>query len=160
MKEKKIETTINVYKFNELPENDQQLIKAAKEATSRSYAPYSKFCVGAAIRLENNEVVTGTNQENAAYPSGLCAERTAMFYANSTFPNVAPTTLAIACKIESGFLESPLSPCGACRQVLLESESRYNQPIRVLLYGENGVYELENVRKLLPLAFDNADGFF
>lgn len=160
MKEKKIETTINVYKFDELPENDQQLIKAAKEATSRSYAPYSKFCVGAAIRLENNEVVTGTNQENAAYPSGLCAERTAMFYANSTFPNVAPTTLAIACKIESGFLESPLSPCGACRQVLLESESRYKQPIRVLLYGENGVYELENVRKLLPLAFDNADGFF
>ena len=98
--------------------------------------------------------MTGTNQENAAYPSGLCAERVAMFYANSQYPNVAPKALAIATFAGGDFLEEPITPCGACRQVLLESEMRYGEDIDVLLYGRKYIYKISNVKSLLPLAFD------
>ena len=126
MKELNIEIAVKIYDYEELDAADRELMDAAREATNRSYAPYSHFSVGAAARLANGIVVTGTNQENAAYPSGLCAERTTLFYANSQHPDQAVTTLAIAARNEHNeFLESPIPPCGACRQVMLETEKRF-----------------------------------
>jgi len=109
--------------------------------------------VGAAVLLENGEIITGNNQENAAYPSGLCAERTAMFYANANYPDVAVTTLAVAAQNAGGFLKDPIAPCGSCRQVLLETEQRYGKKLRVLLYGASEIAILETVKDLLPLSF-------
>ena len=155
MKELNIEIAVKIYDYEELDAADRELMDAAREATNRSYPPYSHFSVGAAARLANGIVVTGTNQENAAYPSGLCAERTTLFYANSQHPDQAVTTLAIAARNEHNeFLESPIPPCGACRQVMLETEKRFKHPMRVLLYGKKGIYELKNVGELLPLSFD------
>lgn len=157
MKDLTIQAVIKVYQYNELSEEDRKLIDMAKEATKRSYAPYSKFSVGAAALLANGEIVTGTNQENAAYPSGLCAERTTLFYANSQYPDQAVKTLAIAARTENDFLDSPIPPCGACRQVILETEKRYNQPIRILLYGKENIYLIEGIEDLLPLSFSKKD---
>lgn len=154
MKDLTITAIIKVYQFEELTKADQILLKSAMEATSRSYAPYSRFSVGAAALLGNGTVVTGTNQENAAYPSGLCAERTTLFYANSQYPDQPITTLAIAARTENDFIEKPIPPCGACRQVILETEKRYKQPIRILLYGKECIYEIKNIGDLLPLSFD------
>ena len=153
MKTIKIETAVCVCTYAELNEEDRRVVDAAKEATSRSYAPYSHFAVGAAALLGNGIVVTGSNQENAAYPSGTCAERTTLFYANSQYPDQPVKTLAIAARNASGFLESPIPHCGACRQVLLETERRYNCPMRILLYSEKNIYCLEGVKSLLPLSF-------
>ena len=131
-------------------------MEAAIEATQRSYAPYSHFHVGAAVQLENDVIVTGTNQENAAYPSGLCAERTALFYANSQYPDKAVKALAIAACDENGTPSANIiSPCGACRQVILETEKRFRKPIRILLYGPKEVYVIESAASLLPLAFSD-----
>lgn len=157
MKDLTIQAVIKVYQYNELSEEDRRLIDMAKEATKRSYAPYSKFSVGAAALLANGEIVIGTNQENAAYPSGLCAERTTLFYANSQYPDQAVKTLAIAARTENDFLDSPIPPCGACRQVILETEKRYNQPIRILLYGKENIYLIEGIEDLLPLSFSKKD---
>lgn len=156
MKELTIEIAVKIYDYEELNAADRELMDAAREATRRSYAPYSHFSVGAAARLANGIVVTGTNQENAAYPSGLCAERTTLFYANSQYPDQAVTTLAIAARNERGeFLEAPIPPCGAClNEVMLETEKRFKHPMRILLYGEKGIYELKSVGGLLPLSFD------
>lgn len=153
MKEIKLEIRIHSLQYDELTPQDRELIDKAKEATSRSYAPYSKFSVGAAALLKNGVIVTGTNQENAAYPSGLCAERTTLFYANSQYPDQPVLTLAIAARSESGYLDTPIPPCGACRQVLLETEQRYQQPMRILLYGEKAIYEIDGTKDLLPLSF-------
>lgn len=155
MKEIKLEIPIGSCTYNELSPEEQQLINAACEATQRSYAPYSRFSVGAAALLENGIVVTGTNQENAAYPSGTCAERTTIFYANSQYPDQAVKTLAIAARSEEGFLDTPISPCGACRQVLLETEKRYGKPMRILLYGKKEIFIIQSVASLLPLCFDS-----
>ena len=150
MKTIHISTPIHIYTFDELSVEDQQLMDAALEATQRSYAPYSNFHVGAAVLLENGVIVTGTNQENMAYPSGLCAERTTLFYANSQYPEVAVKTLAIAtCNSEN-----ILSPCGACRQVMAETEKRYGKPMRILLCGKENVYVVESAAALLPLTFN------
>ena len=157
MKELTITAVLNVYKFEELTEADRALLQAAMDATKRSYAPYSKFSVGAAARLNNDVIVTGTNQENAAYPSGLCAERTTLFYANSQYPDQAVATLAVAARTERDFLDAPSPPCGACRQVILETEKRFNQPMRILLYGKEEVYEVKSIRDLLPLSFDGSE---
>ena len=157
MKELTITAVLNVYKFEELTEGDRTLLQAAMDATKRSYAPYSKFSVGAAARLNNDVIVTGTNQENAAYPSGLCAERTTLFYANSQYPDQAVATLAVAARTERDFLDAPIPPCGACRQVILETEKRFNQPMRILLYGKEEVYEVKSIRDLLPLSFDGSE---
>lgn len=141
--------------YDELAEQDRQLIEEAKGATTRSYAPYSHFHVGAAARLVDGTIVTGTNQENAAYPSGICAERTALFYAGASYPDKPVVALAIAAYADGEFTRTPISPCGACRQVMLEVENRYNQPMRILLYGTEGVYIIEGgARELLPLTFD------
>ena len=155
MKELNIRIAIKIYEYEELNHDDRELMDAACEATKRSYAPYSHFSVGAAARLADQTIVTGSNQENAAYPSGLCAERTTLFYANSRYPDQAVETLAIAPSNERGdFLEEPIPPCGACRQVMVETEKRFKHPMRILLFGKKGIYELKNVGALLPLSFD------
>lgn len=153
MKEITLKSEIRVYSYEELDQADKQLIDEAKEATGRSYAPYSHFHVGAAARLTNGSVITGNNQENAAYPSGICAERTTLFYANAQYPGEAVETLAIAARTEKDFLDSPIPPCGACRQVMLETEKRFNRPIRIMLYGKKEIYVMEGVGTLLPLSF-------
>ena len=154
MKDLTIKSIIKVCQYEELSNEDKELIEQSIEATKRSYAPYSKFSVGAAALLENGITVTGTNQENAAYPSGLCAERTTLFYANSQYPNSAVKTLAIAARTERDFIETPIPPCGACRQVILETEKRYGNSIRILLYGKSCIYLVEGIGSLLPLSFD------
>ena len=154
MKDLTITSIIKVYTFDELNKTEQDLMTSAMEATTRSYAPYSKFSVGAAALLANGIVVTGTNQEDAAYPSGLCAERTTLFYANSQYPDQPVLTLAIAARTEKDFIDLPIPPCGACRQVILETEKRYKQPIRILLYGKKEIYEVKSIGDLLPLSFD------
>ena len=154
MKDLTITSIIKVYTFDELNKAEQDLMTSAMEATTRSYAPYSKFSVGAAALLANGIVVTGTNQENAAYPSGLCAERTTLFYANSQYPDQPVLTLAIAARTEKDFIDLPIPPCGACRQVILETEKRYKQPISILLYGKKEIYEVKSIGDLLPLSFD------
>ena len=126
MKDLTITSVIKVYEYDELNDADRALLDDAIEATRRSYAPYSHFSVGAAALLANGVIVTGTNQENAAYPSGLCAERTTLFYANSQYPDQAVKTLAIAARTEKDFIDTPIPPCGACRQVILETEKTNN----------------------------------
>lgn len=154
MKNLNINLVIRTYTYSELSEADRNLIDAAKEATKQSYAPYSKFYVGAAVRLTNGIVITGSNQENAAYPSGTCAERTALFYANSQYPDQPIETLAVAARTENDFINHPIPPCGACRQVMLEVENRHKHPYRILLYGKDVIYEIGRVGDLLPLSFD------
>ena len=151
MKKQIIEIPYEVHAIEELDEQDRLLTEAAREATKRSYAPYSHFRVGASVLLENGIILTGTNQENVAYPSGLCAERTTLFYANSQYPDVPVKALAIA----SCDTEDILPPCGACRQVMLETEKRYGKTIRVLLCGKKEVIIIGSAKSLLPLAFDN-----
>lgn len=156
MQKKTIETKVTIYSFDELITENQQLINKAKEQVQKAYAPYSDFHVGAAILLENGEIVTGSNQENSAYPSGLCAERVAMFYANSQYPQVAVKTIAIAAFTMGNFLPEPVTPCGSCRQVLLETEMRFEKDIHILLYGTEHVFLIENVKQLLPLCFEKS----
>ena len=151
-----IETNVEIYGFDELDAAKQRLINKAKEQVLKAYAPYSNFHVGAAIELENGEIFAGSNQENSAYPSGLCAERVAMFFANAQYPDVAVKTLAIAAFTNGKFLEEPVTPCGSCRQVLLETEQRFEKEITILLYGTNHVFQLENVKQLLPLCFEKS----
>lgn len=156
MEERKIICYLKVAKFDELNDTDKLLVEKAKEQTQKAYAPYSTFHVGAAIELENGEIIGGNNQENAAYPSGLCAERVAMFYANSQHPDTAVKTIAIAAYTKGAFLSLPITPCGACRQVLLETENRYEKDIRVILYGSDEIYIINNVKELLPLSFEKS----
>jgi len=156
MQKKTIETKVTIYQYDELNSEFQLLINLAKEQIKKAYAPYSNFQVGAAILLENGETVTGSNQENSAYPSGLCAERVAMFYANSQFPDVAVTAIAIAAFTNGSFLAEPVTPCGSCRQVLLETEMRFEKDIKIFLYGTDQIYLIENVRQLLPLCFEKS----
>ena len=153
MKEKEIISKVRIYDYEELTDADRELIDKAKDATQTSYAPFSKFCVGAAARLSDGTIVTGSNQENAAFPSSLCAERTALFYANARYPEKSVEELAIAAYAHGTFLKSPIPPCGACRQVILGVEERYGRPIRILLFGEEGTYVGDSIKALLPLQF-------
>ncbi len=153
MKDVQIDIRISSVTYDELSAKEQQLINAAKDATKNSYAPYSHFSVGAAALLDNDVIVTGSNQENAAYPSGICAERTTLFYANSQYPDSAVRALAVAAWTEGDFLETPIPPCGACRQVLLETEKRFGTTMRILLFGKKEIYVMEGVKNLLPLSF-------
>lgn len=148
-----INISIESYQLDELSPQDQELIRAAIEATKNAYANYSRFYVGAALRLENGKIVIGANQENAAFPSGLCAERTAVFAAQANYPDSPIETLAIAGRNEKGVLPNPITPCGACRQVILEIEDRYKKPIKILLYGTQKIYCVKSVKDLLPLSF-------
>lgn len=160
MKQFEITSLIKECSLEELNELDRKLVEAAKEATRRAYAPFSGYKVGAAILMDNSKIVEGSNQENAAYPSGTCAERTAAFYASSANPGMAFKKLAIAAWMdpgqdkdwEEGFQNQPVSPCGGCRQALLEYEHLYGD-IEVILYGRNKTYILPSIKSLLPLAF-------
>ena len=156
MKILSIETKVSEYDYNELPAEYRQLVDIAKDNTQTAYAPYSQFQVGAAVLLENGKIVGGNNQENSASPTTLCAERVAMFYANSQFPDIAPKAIAIAAFTNGQFLENPVTPCGSCRQVLLETEERYEKPIEVILFGTGKVYIIKNVKQLLPLCFEKS----
>jgi len=154
MQELTLNTTIKAMQKEELSEPEQLLVEAAIEATKRSYSPYSHFSVGAALLLENGKTVIGCNQENAAFPAGLCAERTAIFAAGAQYPDVPVTMLAIAARNSKGELtDEPISPCGTCRQVMIETETRFKHPIRILLYGKNCIYVLEGIKQLMPLSF-------
>ena len=153
---KEIEIKINVERlsFDELSEQETELVRQAQSKTFNSYAPYSKFSVGAAILLNNGEIVCGANQENVAFPSGLCAERTAAFYAHAQYPDAKFEAIAIAARGTDGEpLENPISPCGACRQSLLQYELLAEKGVEVLLVGKDYVYRLPSVSALLPLAF-------
>ncbi len=154
MKEVELKTVIQECQIEELSAEEQHLVASAIEATGRSYAPYSHFCVGAAVRLGNGVEVIGCNQENAAYPSGLCAERTALFAAGAQYPDEPVTMLAIAARGTDGELtDEPTGPCGSCRQVIIESETRAKHPIRIFLYGRRCIYIIDGIRKLMPLTF-------
>lgn len=151
-----ISTSFDVYSSAEdLPKEEQELLAKAKKSVKSAYAPYSGFHVGAAILLKNGKIVTGTNQENAAYPSGLCAERVAIFYANATYPGVGVKTIAVTVKSANQVISEPVSPCGACRQVIAEYENLYGSPVRIIMSGETGkVYVSESIENLLPLVFN------
>ncbi|MCC8145913.1 MAG: cytidine deaminase [Bacteroidales bacterium] len=153
MKELNIIAKIRVCIYEELNLSEKILIDSAKEAALRSYSPYSHFQVGASVQLVNNEIITGSNQENAAYPSGLCAERIALFYANSRFPEEAVQAVAVAACREGNFTKDPVTPCGACRQVMLEVQNRYKQPFSLYLYGTKEIFVIETINDILPLSF-------
>ena len=156
MKEMILQTMINVCSYDELSGADKAVVDAARAATANSYAVYSNFSVGAAVRLGNGTVVSGSNQENAAYPSGLCAERTTLFWANSQYPKEPVEVLAIAARSAQGELEFPITPCGACRQVMLETEKRFGNKMKIILYGTRQCYVIDDgVRALMPLSFDS-----
>lgn len=145
-------TEIKALSYEELSTEDRELIDRAKEMTTTSYAPYSRFHVGAAIRMDNGMLVRGSNQENAAYPSGTCAERTACYQASALHPDMPMRKIAVAAWTEGKFQGKPISPCGACRQALLEYEHLHG-PIEVLLYGEEEIYVFPSVASLLPYNF-------
>ncbi|MBP9070271.1 MAG: cytidine deaminase [Bacteroidia bacterium] len=151
---KKVDLSFEVYQSeNDLEASDQLLLNKAKEMAKNAYAPYSKFKVGAAILLENGTIVTGNNQENAAYPSGTCAERTAVFYASAQYPT--NKIKAIAVITDNVKQLEPVTPCGSCRQALAEYEIKFREPIRVIMGSASGkVYIAKSVESLLPLMFN------
>jgi cytidine deaminase len=154
MKDLELKIQIRECQLDELSPEEQQLVAKAIASTDNSYAKYSHFHVGAALLLENGVVLPGCNQENAAFPAGLCAERSAIFAAGAQYPNVAVTTLAIAARNPQGELtDEPVSPCGTCRQVMIETETRYERPIRILLYGRRRIFVMDGIRHLMPLSF-------
>lgn len=159
MNEHKFEFQYEVYNdINELTKEDAELLTKARTVTKQAYAPYSNFFVGAVAKLNNGETVAGTNQENASYPVGICAERVLLGNAATLYPNVSIDTLAISYDSKEVPSDHPISPCGMCRQALLEYETRTEKPIRMILAGQEGkVYIVKTVRYLLPFAFDSSE---
>lgn len=158
MKELKIETTLFVFdNVHELPQSAFALMQKAVEAREKAYAPYSKFYVGAALLLDNGEIITGNNQENASYPSGLCAERTAIYYAGSQYPNAKVVRMAISAGSQKNQTKKPIPPCGACRQAIAEYEIKQELPIEIYFMGQTGkVAKSLSLSNLLPLIFDKS----
>ena len=149
-----ISVPVECYRYDELTPERSELVELARRYTANAYSPYSRFRVGAAIRLDNGEIVCGANQENVAYPSGTCAERSACFAAGAQYPGVAFRAIAIASVGTDGLVPNePTAPCGACRQALLEYETLAGANVEVLLAGRSKVYILPSVKSLLPLAF-------
>ena len=155
MEVQNINTTILVARLEELEYDDRILVEKSIEATERSYAPYSHFNVGAAIRLDNGITLYGCNQENAAYGVTMCAERSALFAAGAQYPDAKVEAIAIAARNDEGLLETPVSPCGICRQAMVETEKRSGKPLRILLYGRSHVYVIDGIGALLPLSFSD-----
>ena len=153
MKKVKFEIEMEFCSLDELTNEEREVMLRATEATKHSYANYSHFHVGAAVLLQNGKMLIGANQENAAFPSGLCAERTAVFAAQANYPDQPIRILAIAAADDNGLRDEPVTPCGACRQVILEVEDRYQQPVEILLYGNRGIYKIRTIKDLLPLSF-------
>lgn len=157
MLKKELKVEIEIYDtIQELSQEIQTLMQEALKTRAQAYAPYSKFKVGAAIQLENGEMVSGSNQENASYPSGLCAERTAIYYAGARFPNVNIQSIAICASSIHSENQEPIPPCGACRQAIAEYEQKQNAPIAIYFMGVKGkVVKVNALADILPLAFDN-----
>ena len=151
-----ISTDFEMYdSIDALPAEDQELLKKAQKAVKQAYAPYSNFNVGAAVLLQNGKIVAGNNQENAAYPSGLCAERVALFYANANYPKVGVKTIAITVKSNLQVITEPVTPCGSCRQVISEYENLFEKPIRIIMSGEKGkILVSHSIGNLLPFMFN------
>lgn len=155
MEEIKTTSTIQQYiSATELSPEDQQLLKDAKDAVNTSYAPYSKFHVGCALILENGVIIKGSNQENIAYPSGLCAERVAIFHAGAAYPDVPIKTMAITVRAEGYIVDKPITSCGACLQSMSEFELKFNKPMRIILQGETGnIWVADSLRTFMPFMF-------
>jgi cytidine deaminase len=157
---KKIVVQGVVYEYdsiNDLQAGEQELVRHAWESALTAYAPYSGFRVGAAVLLDNGNILAGNNQENAAYPSGLCAERVALFYAGSRFPGSAILAMAVAAVNKKGdATDDPVYPCGACRQVLLEAENRFGKKQRLIFAGKNKIHAVNSISDILPLHFDKS----
>jgi cytidine deaminase len=142
-------------RIEDLPLELKDLAKKAKEALTTSYSPYSEFAVGAAVLLDNSEIVLGSNQENGAYPSGLCAERVALFYASSQFPGVEVKAMAVAASFKGTPIAEPVSPCGACRQVMIETQNLGGRPYTIVMVGEKRIIVLDDAKFLLPFTFSS-----
>lgn len=154
MKDLKLNIQIKECRMEELSDVDRALVIQAIKSTENSYAPYSQFHVGACLLLANGTVISGCNQENAAFPAGICAERSAIFAAGAQHPDQAVKILAIAARDKNGELtRQPVAPCGTCRQVMIETETRFGQPIHILLYGQDGIYVMDGISNLMPLSF-------
>ncbi len=158
---KKIQISIEIQVFDsvrELSIEDQILIEASKKSMKNAYAPYSKFKVGVALRMNDGKIISGNNQENAAYPSGLCAERVAIFYAMAQFPVGKISTIAISASSDKGNINSLVSPCGACRQAISEYEIKQGEPIKIMMQGEDEkIYVSTSIEMLLPLMFNKSN---
>lgn len=156
MKEINITASFTIFdNLNELPAEIQDLMNQAVDVRKKAYAPYSKFKVGAALLLDNGKIILGSNQENAAYPSGLCAERTAIFYAGSTYPEAKILKMAITAASDTNQTTAPIPPCGSCRQSIAEYEIKQDTPIEIYFMGEIGeIYKSASLKNLLPLMFD------
>jgi len=159
MAKKDFQFSFEVYSSDkELNQQDRELLKKAREVTDHAYAPYSKFLVGAVAKLSNGEIVAGTNQENASYPAGICAERSLLTTIGTLYPNMPIDTIAVSYDNKNGDSDKPISPCGICRQSLVEYENRVNQPIRLILSGMKGeVFVIEKATQLMPLSFSEDD---
>ncbi|MBL7111103.1 MAG: cytidine deaminase [Bacteroidales bacterium] len=151
----KQEISVRIYDdASQLTEDEQLLIREAQTSVDHAYAPYSNFNVGSAVLLENGEIICGSNQENAVYPLGLCAERVALFSAGSRFPDVPIVALALSTQKELKENEFPVFPCGSCRQVLIESETRHHHDIKLFITGsDRSIYVMDSVKEILPFAF-------
>src|SRR6187402_2205503 len=156
MKEISITSSFTVYNsLEELSKDIQDLMSEAVEVRKKAYAPYSQFRVGAALLLDNGKIVLGSNQENAAYPSGLCAERVAIFHAGSVYPEAKILKMAITAASDLNQTQAPIPPCGSCRQSIAEYEFKQDIPIEIYFMGESGeVYKSDSIKNLLPLSFD------
>ena len=156
MKEINTNTQLFVFEsFEELPQDIQNLMEKAVEIRKKAYAPYSKFRVGASLLLDNGQVVSGSNQENAAYPSGLCAERVAIFYTGANFPEAKILKIAITATSDLNSNTTPIPPCGSCRQAIAEYEFKQDFPIEMYFMGETGeIYKSNSLKNLLPFTFD------
>lgn len=159
MKEVKIESKLYIFdSLKETPKDIQSLMQKAIEVRDNAYAPYSKFHVGTALLLDNGEVISGSNQENASYPSGLCAERTAIFYAGARYPKAKIVKMAITAASQNQKTNKPIPPCGACRQSIAEYETKQDQPIEIYFMGEVGkVMKSNSLSNLLPFGFDSSN---
>ncbi len=156
MKQKSLVIEYDEYINSEgMQKEDLDLLGHAIDATKNAYAPYSNFKVGAAVKLSNGEIISASNQENAAYPSGLCAERVAIFYANARYPEASIQSLAVTASVNGNQCETPTYPCGACRQVLAESEQRGGDPIKIIIGGVKVTQIVKGTSSLLPFVFDN-----
>lgn len=155
MKHISINTIFSILTKEELSQEDHNLMLQAFEARNKAYAPYSKFTVGVAILLDNGVVIQGSNQENAAYPSGLCAERVAIFYAGANYPNAKIVKMFITASPQDRDLEEPIPPCGSCRQAIAEYEFKQDTPIAIFFMGAKGdIYKSDSLKNILPLVFD------
>lgn len=158
MKKRSISFELEIYSaLEELSKEDQHIMEVAIAARQDAYAPYSNFYVGAAVRMKNGKIVVGNNQENASYPSGLCAERVAIFQAGAIYPELAVTSIAIAASSKNYIVNQPVAPCGNCRQSILEYECKQGSPIRLLMMGEKGDIQVcSSMSDILPLAFNSS----